>query len=160
MCMFAAQSCRAAAAASKCHAPLPIHTHPHNSWPLVCQRLWWWRGWWWWGSGSRWWWWWWNIQDEIDRIEPLSQKQTTKVYSSDKMWQNSFPPQKLNVVDAFKNFEGSEEEKNAMLGYIIRAKMTDKAFPPTVCFISPTDCFISPTQFLTSPTHFVSLCQT
>ena len=39
-----------------------------------------------------------------------------------------FSPQKLNVVDAFKNFEGSEEEKNAMLGYITRAKMTDKAF--------------------------------
>ena len=32
------------------------------------------------------------------------------------------------MVDAFKNFEGSEEEKNAMLGYITRAKMTDRAF--------------------------------
>ena len=26
-----------------------------------------------------------KTQDEIDRIEPLSQKQMTKVYSSDKM---------------------------------------------------------------------------
>ena len=37
-------------------------------------------------------------------------------------------PQKINVVDTFKNFDGSEEEKNAMLGYITRAKMTAKAF--------------------------------
>ena len=43
------------------------------------------------------------------------------------MWQNSFFPQKESVVDAFKNFEGSEEEKNSMQGYITRAKMTDKA---------------------------------
>lgn len=39
-----------------------------------------------------------------------------------------FFPQQLNVVDAFEEFEGSEEEKNAMLGYITRAKMSDKAF--------------------------------
>ena len=32
------------------------------------------------------------------------------------------------MVDAFKSFEGSEEEKNAMLGYITRAKISDKAF--------------------------------
>ena len=38
-----------------------------------------------------------------------------------------FFPQKYSVVDAFKNFEGSEEEKNSMQGYITRAKMTDKA---------------------------------
>ena len=38
-----------------------------------------------------------------------------------------FFPQKESVVDAFKNFEGSEEEKNSMQGYITRAKMTDKA---------------------------------
>ena len=38
-----------------------------------------------------------------------------------------FFPQKDSVVDAFKNFEGSEEEKNSMQGYITRAKMTDKA---------------------------------
>ena len=46
-------------------------------------------------------------------------------------WQNVtkfLSPQKLNVVDTFKNFDGSEEEKNAMLGYITRAKMTAKAF--------------------------------
>ena len=46
------------------------------------------------------------IQDEGDRVEPL----------------------KLNVVDAFKKFDASEEEKNNMLGYITRAKMNDKAF--------------------------------
>ena len=46
------------------------------------------------------------IQDEGDRVEPL----------------------KLNVVDAFKKFDASEEEKNDMLGYITRAKMNDKAF--------------------------------
>ena len=39
-----------------------------------------------------------------------------------------FFPQQLNVVDAFEEFEGSEEEKNAVLGYITRAKMSDKAF--------------------------------
>ena len=38
-----------------------------------------------------------------------------------------FFPQKYSVVDAFKNFEGSEEEKNSMQGYITRAKMTEKA---------------------------------
>jgi len=38
-----------------------------------------------------------------------------------------FFPQKESVVDAFKNFEGSEEEKNSMQGYITRAKVTDKA---------------------------------
>ena len=46
------------------------------------------------------------IQDEGDRVEPL----------------------KLNVVDAFKKFDASEEEKNNMLGYITRAKMNDKDF--------------------------------
>ena len=39
-----------------------------------------------------------------------------------------FSPKKLNVVDAFKKFDASEEEKNNMLGYITRAKMNDKAF--------------------------------
>ena len=32
------------------------------------------------------------------------------------------------MVDAFKKFDDSEEEKNNMLGYITRAKMNDKAF--------------------------------
>ena len=32
------------------------------------------------------------------------------------------------MVDAFKKFDASEEEKNNMLGYITRAKMNDKAF--------------------------------
>ena len=41
---------------------------------------------------------------------------------------------------AFKNFEGSEEEKNAMLGYITRAKMTDKAFS------SPRGYFVVPDE--------------
>ena len=33
------------------------------------------------------------------------------------------------MVDAFKKFDASEEEKNNMLGYITRAKMNNKAFP-------------------------------
>ena len=65
------------------------------------------------------------MQDEGDRVETLKE---TKVNSSDQNVTKFFFPQKLNVVDAFKNFDGSEEEKNAMLGYITRAKISDRAF--------------------------------
>ena len=57
------------------------------------------------------------------------------------MLQHSFLTQKLNVVDAFKKFDGSEEEKNNMLGYITRAKMNDKAFSSGF-FLQDTTLFL------------------
>ena len=45
------------------------------------------------------------------------------------------------MVDAFKKFYGSEEEKNNMPGYITKAKMNDQAFSSGF-FLQDTTLFL------------------
>jgi len=79
------------------------------------------------------WWTWWLVRaTETKKVKNDKKISFKKVKNDKKIFLQRnvtkfFFPQKESVVDAFKNFEGSEEEKNSMQGYITRAKMTDKA---------------------------------